>query len=107
MTSPQIRSPFWCCALFLIDNRMLRRKKIAALCTAMNLIWPYLINRQSLGTKKQEVSFILGIMRGNDDALSHHWRFGWGVVGTALQSPYSCPMYFDHRVRNRRNGATA
>jgi hypothetical protein len=38
MTSPQIRSPFWCCVLFLIDNRMLRRKKIAALlCNGMSI----------------------------------------------------------------------
>jgi hypothetical protein len=58
---------------------------------------------QSLGTKNQEACFTLGI-GGNNDALSHHWRFGWGVVGTTLQSPYSYPLYLDHRVRNRRNG---
>jgi hypothetical protein len=43
-------------------------------------------------------------MGAGDDGLSHHWSLDWGVVGTAIQSLRSCPIYFDSRVRNHCNG---
>jgi hypothetical protein len=43
----------------------------------------------------------LGNTGENNDALCHHWRFGWGVVGAAFQNIRSCPKYLDPRMRNR------
>ena len=54
--------------------------------------------------KSKKSILFLGNTGENNDALSHHWNFGWSVIGAVLQSLCSCPIYFDPRVRNRRYG---